>query len=180
MNQITQRTCLPFLTTALLAIGWTLAIGQSATRNGGSPNGSAGPSANSHQRATPDANESKVLVREGTELRDRRGHFEFTGDLAVFVDDDGMRFGGLKNLSMERVVETLRATRRPEDFSWTVSGVVTEFAGRNYLLMNRVVRRSLTPDRPERGTRRPARPEDVGRAVVDTGPPLPTMGSTSR
>ncbi len=88
---------------------------------------------------------NRVVIREGTHIQDRRGRFELTGDSAVFIADDGSQFGGLKNLNLQRVIQTLRATSESDVLNWTVSGDVTEYLGRNFILITRVVRRSSSP-----------------------------------
>jgi hypothetical protein len=111
----------------LLVVGWTSA---SAEHRDGSYAGQ------------PEGVEKGMLLREGTQIKDQHGHFEPAGDSADFVDESGRRLGGLKNLNMQRVTQVLRTSRVPEAIQWTVSGTITEFGGRNYLLITRVVRRS--------------------------------------
>jgi hypothetical protein len=89
-------------------------------------------------RQGPTAKE-KLRVREGLELTDRIGTFELSGDRARFVAaDDGVSLIGLENLSLERVIHAIRDNPQ-QGQSWKVSGVVTEFEGRNYLLITRAI-----------------------------------------
>ena len=90
-------------------------------------------------------------LREGTIITNRLGHFRLSGGRASFVTDDDIQLGGLPNLSLERVVLMLKSFDEPEGIWWSVSGTVTVFAGRNYLLIKRAVYRSATPPpRPEK------------------------------
>ena len=85
------------------------------------------------------AAKEKFRVREGLELTDRIGTFELSGDRARFVAaDDGVSLIGLENLSLERVIHAIRDNPQ-QGQSWKVSGVVTEFEGRNYLLITRAI-----------------------------------------
>lgn len=91
-----------------------------------------------------DASQQRRL-REGTRLDDVIGIFRQNGDGAIFVSKDGMEFGGLSNLNLERIVRTLKGTDDPESVQWSVSGEVTEFMGRNFLLISRAVYKSAQP-----------------------------------
>jgi hypothetical protein len=51
----------------------------------------------------------------------------------------------LPNLGLERVGRMLKSVEEPESISWSVSGMVTEFGGRNYLLVTRAVYKSSAP-----------------------------------
>lgn len=89
-------------------------------------------------------------LREGTEIENSLGHFVRDGDGAIFVRQDGLKFGGLPNLNLERVARLLKSIEQPDTVSWTVSGIVTEFGGRNFLLIKRAVYKSESaPPPPE-------------------------------
>ena len=89
-------------------------------------------------------------LREGTHLNDRLGHFRQNGESITFVDEDGRELGGLPNLNLERITRMLKSVDEPESVSWSVSGAVTEFAGRNYLLISRAVYKAATlPPAPD-------------------------------
>lgn len=94
----------------------------------------------------PEAAPSQRL-REGSALTRQGGTFVHVGDRIGFrpADQDETLLV-LENLTLERIWKTL--DEAPER-SWTVSGVVTEYRGRNYLLMERaVVRAHGVPDSP--------------------------------
>lgn len=77
-------------------------------------------------------------VREGTRLQDRLGSFKITGEGVTFFSTDGeLRLSGLQNLAMERVARVLRESHSEPE--WMVTGVVTEYEGGNYLLLQRAV-----------------------------------------
>jgi hypothetical protein len=89
--------------------------------------------------------ENKQRLREGTKITNRLGRFRQSGDRATFVTENNIELGGLPNLNLERVVRMLKNVDEPESIWWSVSGQVTEFSGRNYLLIDRAVYKSATP-----------------------------------
>ncbi|HMP06890.1 MAG TPA: hypothetical protein PJ982_11105 [Lacipirellulaceae bacterium] len=95
----------------------------------------------SPEAATGDRN-SLMRLREGTALTNRAGRFRQDGDALTFVDEAGRELGGLANLGLERVLRALKGVEDPESVWWTVSGTVTEFNGRNYILISRAVYRA--------------------------------------
>ncbi len=79
------------------------------------------------------------------------GHFKQNGETLSFIDDEGRELGGLPNLNLERIARMLKSVEEPESVSWSVSGTVTEFSGRNFLLVSRAVYKSATaPPAPDR------------------------------
>jgi hypothetical protein len=92
---------------------------------------------------------AQLRLREGTRLNDRLGHFRISGDSLTFIEEDGRELGGLPNLNLERVLRTLKTVEEPEAVMWSVSGAVTEFSARNYLLITRAVYKAATPPAPE-------------------------------
>jgi hypothetical protein len=104
--------------------------------------------------AAPLANEgtatSTTRLREGTQLTDRMGYFRQNGEVVTFVDEDGRELGGLPNMSLERIIRMLKTVEEPESVKWSVSGAVTEFSGRNYLLISRAVyKAAMLPPMPD-------------------------------
>jgi hypothetical protein len=87
----------------------------------------------------------KQRWREGKRLINHGGHFRQDGDGAVFVSEKGHELVALANLNLERVTRTLKASDESESIRWSVNGVVTEFNGRNYLLIQRAVYKSASP-----------------------------------
>jgi hypothetical protein len=89
-------------------------------------------------------------LREGTQFTDRMGYFRQNGDALTFVDEEGRELGGLPNLSLERIIRMLKSVDDPESVKWSVSGTVTEFSGRNYLLVHRAVyKAAMLPPTPD-------------------------------
>jgi hypothetical protein len=77
-------------------------------------------------------------IREGTNISEKSGQFQPTGDrLMFYLADTGQRLGTLENLNLERVAKMVGDS--PEPLEWNVSGMVTEFQGVNYLLVERAV-----------------------------------------
>jgi hypothetical protein len=83
-------------------------------------------------------------LREGTLLTDQNGFFREDGDGATFVSDSGYEFGALPNLNLERVVRLLKGREEPSTIRWIVNGEVTEFTGRNFILISRAVYKSAS------------------------------------
>jgi hypothetical protein len=101
------------------------------------------------QTSTPAREEldesGKRRLREGTVLTDQGGRFRQDGDGAVFISENQYEFVTLQNLNLERVIRTLKGSDESESIRWSVSGQVTEFNGRNYLLITRAVYKSASP-----------------------------------
>lgn len=143
---------------ALGALGglWTWAAAQSDSRGVSRPTGALSRQDAATSGAAPAVPAKPLpLIREGTGLESVRGRFRSTGDTADFVDKEGRRFGGLRNLNLQRIIQALRASRNPEQLEWSVSGAVTEFEGNNYLLITRAIRRSPIADAGRRVSSRP-------------------------
>jgi hypothetical protein len=81
-------------------------------------------------------------MREGTRVIDVVGSFQTAGDRISFhPDGKGESYRVLENLALQRVDEYLGANRGTP--TWTVSGVMTEFRGSNFLLVQKAVVRTL-------------------------------------
>ena len=77
-------------------------------------------------------------LREGTRLNDVAGSFQFSGDRVAFhPDGKGESYRVLENLALERISRVLGQARGTPN--WTVSGMVTEYRGSNYLLVTKAV-----------------------------------------
>jgi hypothetical protein len=88
---------------------------------------------------------AKLRLREGTRLRDIAGRFRQSGDTLTFIDGENREITGLPNLNLERILRMLKTVEEPESISWSVSGTVTEFGARNYLLISRAVFKAAAP-----------------------------------
>jgi hypothetical protein len=88
---------------------------------------------------------AKLRLREGTRLQDVAGRFRQNGELLTFIDPENREIAGLPNLNLERIIRMLKTVEEPESITWSVSGTVTEFSGRNYLLISRAVFKAATP-----------------------------------
>ncbi len=105
----------------------------------------AAPGAQTEVRDGDFSDSKKIRIREGTTVHDQTGFFRQDGDGATFVTDEGVEFGGLPNLNLERVVRTLKIADDSKSIRWSVSGSVTEFLGRNFLLISRAIYKSTPP-----------------------------------
>jgi hypothetical protein len=111
-------------------------------------------SATAKTAAESEAERAKLRLREGTRLRDVIGRFRQNGDTLTFIDEQKREIGGLPNLNLERIIRMLKTVEEPESITWSVSGTITEFSGRNYLLISRAVYKAATP---------PPSPESLGK-----------------
>jgi hypothetical protein len=92
-----------------------------------------------------DAATVTTRLREGGELTSVTGTFKSTGDRITFYPHDRSdSWRALENQTLERIWTVLQETSERE---WTVSGMVTEYRGSNYLLVTRAV--VLTKDKPK-------------------------------
>lgn len=79
--------------------------------------------------------------REGTKLVDQNGTFEFLGDRAAFVPTGTKEsYRVLENLALERISRQQGDVRSSQE--WSISGVLTEYRGTNYLLVTKAVARA--------------------------------------
>ncbi|MEQ8210246.1 MAG: hypothetical protein RH917_10480 [Lacipirellulaceae bacterium] len=138
------RTALVLLGMLVLLLSWPPAA---------QVQGKTGPSTESlrsevSQAGTDSNNSGKSFrLREGTKIESRLGRFEHKSQSATFRTEDGLVFGSLPNLNLQRILETLKTADKPETMWWSVSGIVTEFGGKNHLLITRAVykARVITP-----------------------------------
>ncbi|HEV3418608.1 MAG TPA: hypothetical protein VG056_17430 [Pirellulales bacterium] len=101
---------------------------------------STGKPAQTDPAATPQIEGGQVngRWREGSRLIDKLGYFKLTGDRATFVSSDGkLKFDGLENLAIERIARTIGDS--PDPLEWSISGIITECRGANYLLVTQAV-----------------------------------------
>jgi len=123
----------------------------------------------SRQPAGPtDAELARLRYREGTRLRDVAGRFRQNGETLTFVDGENREIGGLPNLNLERIMRMLKTVEQPESITWSVSGAITEFSGRNYLLITRAVYKAAAP---------PPSPENLGNVQSPRAPGAASSGS---
>lgn len=86
---------------------------------------------------------SGTRIREGGRVQKQEGSFHLLGDRVLFrpgLASDSLPV--LENLALERV---MTAIEKSPDLNWSVSGTITEFRGRNYLLLDRAVIRARVP-----------------------------------
>lgn len=95
--------------------------------------------------SSADAAADARRLREGARLTNCVGHFRQNGDTVTFVDEQGRDIGGLPNLNLERVIRMLKGVDEPERVCWSISGTITEFSGRNYVLISRAVYKAASP-----------------------------------
>lgn len=91
------------------------------------------------------ARKASTRVREGREVREMQAMFASVGErMSCKLPSLQATVTVLENLALERVSETMM--RHAEDATWEVEGVITEYQGRNYLLLQRAVVNSVTVD----------------------------------
>ena len=83
-------------------------------------------------------NKDKSKLREGARIIDREGSFSERGGRYYFqVDAESEAFTLLENQTLERVASA--SSNQDSDQKWTVTGVVTEFNGGKFVLLERAV-----------------------------------------
>ena len=88
---------------------------------------------------------SSTRVREGREVREMQAMFASVGErMSCKLPSLQATVTVLENLMLERVSETMM--RHDENATWEVEGLITEYQGRNYLLLQRAVVNSVTVD----------------------------------
>lgn len=74
-------------------------------------------------------------IREGTTIQAATGWFKRSGDRIEFQPTgENVKFVVLENLALERVAAELEGE---VTLVWQIDGTITEFHGRNYLLVDR-------------------------------------------
>jgi hypothetical protein len=125
-----------------------------------------GDAAESQDKAQPQR------LREGTRLVNEAGTFRATGDRVAFYpagQEKSQSFLVLENLALERIARTLDETRGQQE--WSVTGIVNEYRGRNYLYVTRAIERTrrnsawTAPGNPGAGA-----PGSEKSAPPETGP----------
>lgn len=137
----------------MVLLGVAISVGNTAADEGGSATRhrstrvrqmQQSPTASSNAKI--ESNKKSLLrLREGTVINDQSGYFREDGEGATFVAATGLEFGALPNLNLERVVGLIKGVEKPSSIRWSVTGSVTEFGGRNFLLISRVVYKSASP-----------------------------------
>jgi hypothetical protein len=115
----------------------------SASVDSTSPRSAPTPSPRAAETGPEERREFRL--REGSRLNNVVGRFRSTGDSLTFIDAENREIGGLPNLNLERISRMLQGADEPESITWSVSGTVTEFSGKNYLLISRAVFRAAAP-----------------------------------
>lgn len=136
----------------IMVVTIVLAAGSFALRGFSQDRGSASRNLPTQHHASDRADlsvpASATRMREGAKLTDYVGKFEVTGERITFYPSAGGEpLRALENLTLERVAHELAGIRRERE--WSVTGVVTEFQGGNYLLVTRAILK-LSSDAAER------------------------------
>lgn len=134
--------CLLHSTTDLISQAWAQERGKLTSRADPS---SAGVS--SIPPGVPDFGESTSdgrvdqLLREGARIVNQAVMCRNVGDrLLVELPQPSMPLMVLENLAAQRILKALQDDIGSE--RWIINGSITEFQGRNYILLDRVVRQS--------------------------------------
>jgi hypothetical protein len=114
-----------------------------------------------------DLEAARLRLREGTRLKDVSGRFRQSGDSLTFIDGENREISGLPNLNLERILRMLKSVEEPESVTWSVSGAITEFSGRNYLLISRAVYKAAAP---------PPAPETISETASGPSPDASETG----
>lgn len=113
-----------------------------ALDGGGSANSGLG---DTEVQTTPIAHTEtgEVRLREGVKFVNRIGELRNAGGRIAFYPDDATQsLPLLENLALERVEPDVDQPQR----KWSISGMVTEYKGINYLLLHRAVLKANVSD----------------------------------
>jgi len=99
--------------------------------------GADGPADKSALPTAQREDAARQRTREGSRLMEEQGSFVPAGDRYLFLTADQSRFVVLENLALQRIALSLSEPQTAP--TWTVTGIVTEFRGANYLLVTRAV-----------------------------------------
>jgi hypothetical protein len=126
---------------AAAGAGWSFAQPGPHTRDSSetSSSGAAASPANAVDAAARASRRAaSARLREGTEIREVLGQFIQVDGRFEFVSVDGVyRLRMLENLALERA--SRKVDESAQSVAWSVSGIVTEYQGANYLLVKRIV-----------------------------------------
>ena len=104
-------------------------------------NNSGSPTAQPSRTLRNKDAKSNYIQREGTRLAGREGYFRIAGSRVVFFSKErNHRYVVLENLNLERIAETL--ADQPSRRHWEVTGILSEYRGENYLLIEKAVLKS--------------------------------------
>ena len=93
------------------------------------------------------ADDRRFRLREGMTLVNQVGEMKEAGGRILFYPDgSGDSLQLLENLALERISNELDQPHR----KWSVTGIVTEYLGGNYLLLHRAVLKARTSPRRDR------------------------------
>jgi hypothetical protein len=128
-----------FTAICLAALLGMFAHNRLAAQNGSPAVENAPPpaAATNHADPTSPATKSAERLREGTRLVDVAGTFASLGADRVSFSPEGSKesYRLLPNLALERISRMLEEQRSPK--LWTVSGMLTEYKGANFLLVTK-------------------------------------------
>lgn len=89
-------------------------------------------------KSAQEQQEKMTRLREGAEIVDSKGTFEWIGDRLSFVPEgEKTVLKILENRMMERIVQAQESSTG--ELIWIVTGTVTEYRGSNFLLVKHVV-----------------------------------------
>lgn len=114
-----------FLGAILAAVASNLTAGDASKRVDGKP--------------SDGMSDPMKMLREGGRIESRKMRAKPAGEDIVWEDEENHQtFISLENLALERVWQTVNADGNER--LWTVTGTVTEYRGRNYILVERATR----------------------------------------
>ncbi|MEZ6135032.1 MAG: hypothetical protein R3C53_09005 [Pirellulaceae bacterium] len=83
---------------------------------------------------------AETILREGTRIESKAGECRSDGERLAITFNDGKSHTmiALENLAAQRILQAV--SDDSNDKGWIVTGSVTEFQGRNFILLERVTR----------------------------------------
>ncbi len=86
----------------------------------------------------PNRTEASKPIREGARMELREARARIVGETLIFTVEGHDPIEGLENLALQRVYQAILDD--PTQDRWMVTGQITEFRDRNYLLLDRGIR----------------------------------------
>ena len=103
-------------------------------------NATVGDTGGQAVNSSGESNRSEVVksIREGARMELREARVRIVGETLVFTVEGHAPIEGLENLALQRVYQAILDD--PTHDRWLVTGQITEFRDRNYLLLDRGLR----------------------------------------
>jgi len=124
----------------LLFLGSSIALAQPGATDGRSRGKQGSDRVGSSDEAAKDA--KVVHLREGKKITNLIGYVDGQGDITFRSEDGRYVLGILPNLNMQRLQADSSRVGESRGEKWIISGIVTEYENNNYILLDRVIKKT--------------------------------------